>query len=299
VNSICQPADETLCSSAGGYWNFTNSICSETPQSQEQCDGIGWYWNFTNSTCGSSHAIGMCSGGADWSNYFSTGCYSGLGLFGSSVCGKSTTFINHCYGGIDGYDFDHCVCFGCDTCGGSPILVDVPGGFDMTDVNHGVKFDLNANGTLDRLSWTSPTSTAKWLVLDRNRNGTIDAGKELFGNFTFQTDPPAGVEKNGFLALAEYDKPENGGNGDGMIDSSDAVFSKLRLWQDVNHNGISESNELHPLSDFDIEAISLDYKESRRRDRFGNQFRYRAKLYGPKHRELSHWAWDVFLLGAN
>src|SRR5437588_5569175 len=168
----------------------------------------------------------------------------------------------------------------------------------MTNVDNGVRFDLNSKGTPDRLSWTSPTSTAAWLVLDRNRNSTIDSGKELFGNFTFQTEPAAGVEKNGFLALAEYDKPENGGYCDGVIDIKDAVFSKLRLWRDANHNGISEADELHPLSEFGIESISLDYKESRHRDRYGNEFRYRAKVYGANHQELGRWAYDVFLLSA-
>jgi hypothetical protein len=165
----------------------------------------------------------------------------------------------------------------------------------MTDVTHGTLFDLNANGTRDKISWTSAGADVSWLALDRNRNGFIDSGKELFGNFTFQTEPPAGVEKNGFLALAEYDKPENGGNNDGVIDPHDAVFQNLRLWRDANQNGISEPSELTSLPDSQIESISLDYKESGRTDRFGNVFRYRAKVYGPQHSDLGRWAYDVFL----
>lgn len=239
--------------------DFTSTPAGEFPRRIQvqafDAQATQAFWNFTTGACVNSPANGMCGGGADWGNYFSTGCWTGLGLFGGSLCDRSTTFKNRCYQYEGDYDTRYCVCTGCGSCGGSPILVDVPGGFEMTDVAHGVRFDLNSIGGLDRVSWTSPTSTAAWLVLDRNRDGYITNGKELFGNFTFQSEPLTNVEKNGFLALAEWDKPENGGNGDSKITKDDDVFRKLRLWRDANQNGLSDPGELHGLWEYGIETV--------------------------------------------
>jgi len=161
------------------------------------------------------------------------------------------------------------------SCCYSPILIDVAGdGFDLTNNRGGVAFDLTRDGTPEQLSWTAAGSEDAWLALDRNSNGRIDDGGELFGNFTRQ---PHTSNANGFLALAEYDKPANGGNGDG-------------------HNGLSEPNELHTLPSLGVFALDLDYRESRRRDQYGNRFRYRAQVYDAHNANVGRWAWDVFLI---
>jgi hypothetical protein len=134
--------------------------------------------------------------------------------------------------------------------------------------------------------------------LDRNGNGVIDDGSELFGSATPQPNPPAGRSRNGFNALAVYDDPANGGNGNGLIDPGDAIYDKLLVWIDANHDGVSQPSELKRLRDVHLDRIDLQYRQSKRVDQFGNVFYYRARVWDEAGRLGGRWAWDVFLVPA-
>jgi hypothetical protein len=177
-------------------------------------------------------------------------------------------------------------------CPSSPIVIDVSGhGFSLTSVEQGVDFDFFGTGHKIRVSWTNSRSDNAWLVLDRNHNGVIDNATEMFGNISPQPKSPT---PNGFLALAVFDRPENGGNGDGVVDAKDAVYPLLRLWIDKNHNGVSEPDELFPLSQLDVLSISLNYTPSERVDEFGNRFRFRSTIVGTQHSDVDRFIYDVF-----
>lgn len=149
-------------------------------------------------------------------------------------------------------------------------------GFHLTDIAGGVKFRNERTGPLRRMTWTDPKWLNGWLALDRNGNGTIDDLTELFGDLTPQS--PSN-DRNGFRALAVFDEPYNGGNGNGVIDRGDAVYPHLRIWIDMNHNGVSEPSEQHTLQELGIFKIGLLYHVTPFVDQYGNRFRYLGTVW--------------------
>jgi hypothetical protein len=200
---------------------------------------------------------------------------------GSSEVGSTTAALCDC-----NENPDLCCC-------SSPILIDVAGnGFELTSLNDGVKVATRAGYQQTERAWSKPGSDDAWLVLDRNGDGVINDMSEMFGNTTPQPQPREGQPRNGFLALTVYDA-----NGDGVIDERDPIFGSLRLWQDENHDGISQPDELHPLPELGVAGISVTFTEARHGDDHGNLFRYAASVYGTPGSPVGKQAWDVWLSG--
>ena len=172
------------------------------------------------------------------------------------------------------------------TLDGSPIR--------LTALSAGVSFDVDGDGVREPIAWTRAGSTAAFLVLDLDGDGAITTGAELFG-------VPVGVRRhhrpaageNSFTLLGAYDTPALGGNGDGVISAADAVFSRLRLWVDTNHDGVSQPGELMPLAAAGVVSIELTYRTTGRRDGHGNFYRYRGVVHLTSGRRVP--IWDVFL----
>jgi len=179
----------------------------------------------------------------------------------------------------------------CDASNGcnEPLLINVGNGpYRLTGPEDPVSFDIHADGNPRSIGWTAAGEPIAFLSLDRNGNGTIDDGSELFGNAYPLTNGAPAV--NGFDALSQYDV-----NRDGVIDADDAIWTSLLLWTDLNHNGISEPAELQRISSSEITGIDLTHHWTGRRDASGNYFGYQG------HVEVGHGrraCYDVFFVSA-
>lgn len=282
------PTCETLCRSmcCSGFSGLEPTIGCGNPGAD--CEGNLYNQLVVFKSCG---CAGACRRDDDYDYYSPDDEYPYYDCDDNDA-GINPGIVPSCDSGL-GQDFN---CDGIDDLSQcqSPVIVDVEGdGFSLTNATNGVLFDLNGDGVQEVLSWTAPGSDDAWLVLDRNQNGLIDDGGELFGNFTQQ--PPSN-DPNGFLALAIFDRPDAGGNADGWIGLADFVFPRLRLWCDENHDGMSQPNELRSLGEAGVSRLSTEYRLSKRSDEWGNVFRYRAKVRDRNGSDAGRWAYDVYLV---
>lgn len=151
-----------------------------------------------------------------------------------------------------------------------PLVFDLNGdGIHTTSAQESpVLFDLNGDGVPHLIGWTDPATVEGILYFDHNHNNAIDGGTELFGD---ATSLPDGLRaRNGFEALAAYDRPEKGGDGDGVISPRDAVWGKLRLWVDRDHDGMMVRSEDHSLGEMHVLEVRALYDETTLVDPAGN-----------------------------
>jgi hypothetical protein len=148
----------------------------------------------------------------------------------------------------------------------SPLVLDIGEGIQLSDPRiRSVKFDLEGLGVKETVSCLEKGA---YLALPTGGR-VVNNIHQLFGNNT--RGPDGKTAANGFEALAKYDS-----NRDGIIDSRDAVYSQLRLWQDVNCNGSAEATELSTLAASNVRSIDLDYVDALQIDAYGNQTRERS-----------------------
>lgn len=130
-----------------------------------------------------------------------------------------------------------------------PLILDLDGdGIEITPLNKNILFDADGDGIKTGTAWAGADDGL--LVWDRNGNGRIDSGAELFGDETVLADGTKAA--HGFAALAELD-----GNADGIFNASDTQYTTLRLWRDLNQDGISQAGELQTLADTGVQSIRL------------------------------------------
>lgn len=146
----------------------------------------------------------------------------------------------------------------------SPIVIDLDGdGIETLKVGASY-FDLDGDGLSEKAGWVSPDDGL--LVHDRNGDGRISNGTELFGNHSLLNN--GNRAENGFQALAEYDS-----NGDGVINAQDAAYSTLQVWRDLNGNGVSDDGELQGLAAAGVVSIGTGYSTSNHTDANGHEHR--------------------------
>ena len=136
----------------------------------------------------------------------------------------------------------------------TPIVLDLNGdGISTLSIAAGVQFDLGADGSPEHTGWVATTDGL--LAMDRNQDGQINDGSELFGSSTLLTDGSKAVD--GYVALAALDS-----NQDGFISNSDTHFADLKVWVDANSDGLTSNGELKSIDSMGIVSISLSVQQT-------------------------------------
>lgn len=230
---------------------------------QQQCNG-GTQIGGGEIECGAGGPISGCSG-------------TDIKIERRCTCTRPPTCEEQCQS-----EACLCGCFGGTwdqtQCLYSPIVVDIgrsngpshEDGFNLTSAIEGVAFPMGLRpDRMIKTAWTDQRSPIAFLALDRNNDGLITTGTELFGGVTPKLDGTRA--ENGFHALADLDS-----NQDGKVSGEDAMFLKLLLWVDANHDGVSNRRELLTLSQAGVTALATAYSESDERDVNGNWYRYQS-----------------------
>jgi hypothetical protein len=157
----------------------------------------------------------------------------------------------------------------------SPIVVDTKkDGIDLGPAGRGVSFDVNADGYPDFVQWVRPGGDEAFLSLDRNSNGLVDDGSELFGVGTPLFE--GGKAPNGFVGLSQYDQQALGGNDDGLISSADNIWPSLSMWLDANADGVATADEMRRPEALGFRSFGTIPKVRRFVDDAGNTLPYWA-----------------------
>lgn len=182
-----------------------------------------------------------------------------------------------------------------DRCDTSPIVLDLArDGFDFGGPENPIAFDLLGDNAPRLLQWVGLQQDDAFLALDRNKNGIVDDGTELFGNGT-RLLSSGEQAPNGFVALAQFDQTEHGGNDNGFIDPQDDIWSQLLVWLDENADGLCFPEEMFPLAQIGYTALSILPKEKKHQDKFGNWLRFQADSYRQSNQQShKHRMVDVF-----
>lgn len=279
----------------GGYGEVTPPTATCGGQSEYAAQ---WCYATLSGVCGLSVSIGGAVAGLNGSVSINDATVWKAGYTFPHTCGAYISpscsipmpFNEIC----NAFDVPTCQWTGCRILSHTPIIIDTDGsGFHLTSVDNGVKFDFLGTGQPIQIPWTAPGSTNGWLALD-DGSGTITSAKQLFSNVAAQPANPSDPNApDGFNDLSQYDV-----NHDGVINSEDPVWPKLLIWIDSNHDGISQPNELHHLSEFGITGIDVKYSVSPMTDQYGNKFHLKGHLSSAPGDHTPRVIYDVYLTQA-